>query len=662
MDSRRLITSIVLALLVWMMMQQVSNYFWPQPVKQVATTAPATPELSPQTTSSHPATTSAAVSDTRPVENTIGNDNIILGSSARDKTNEFEMQLALTTRGASLRTAQLSKFAESVKDKTTGYRLISPLACPEGTRNSLSTETLLVLDEKGQKFSVNLENAQWFYEVKRRGNDQEARFWIDIAHKDKKLVRVVKSYLLTKKSDDVRLSITVENLTDQNLNAVIRQEGVVGIRKEDLRSEDRKIYSETIQPGQEGFQIHPITRDSLLKLPEHSHRIGAINEQVVWAGQTNKYFAALLAAVDEKGNLSGNLIDYVDARTYTPQLTATFGEDLSTIWVTKSLKLPPKKQAEITFELYAGPKSDVVFSKDPYLKRNYSQTFESSWCTMQWLANFMAWLLNKLFLVSRNYGVAIILLVIIVRVCLHPITKSSQISMMRMGRDMQRLQPKMAAIKEKFKNNREAQNKAVMELYKEEGISPAGQMMGCLPMMLQMPIWVALWTALNNTFALRHQPFVLWIKDLAGPDALVHFSKAIDIPLLSGMVGPIHELNVLPILLMIAMLVQQKLAPQTPPSPDADPAQAKQQKFIFYFMSLFMGLIFYNAPSGLNLYILTSTLLGVVESKRIRKHLEQEEKKPRVQKKRGNSWWEAIQKKIEGYASEYEKAKKTTKK
>ena len=115
---------------------------------------------------------------------------------------------------------------------------------------------------------------------------------------------MVKTYLLAKKTEDIRLSIVVENLTDQTLSAVIRQEGVVGIKKEDLRSEDRKIFAETIQPGQEGFQIHPITRDSLLKLPDHLHRIGAINEQVVWAGQVNKYFAALLAVVDEKTPLS----------------------------------------------------------------------------------------------------------------------------------------------------------------------------------------------------------------------------------------------------------------------------------------------------------------------------------------------------------------------
>ncbi len=659
MDSRKLMTTIILALLLWVMLNHISNYFWPQQKRQPVPSASVTQGPATQTAQSHPATTSAA-QEIGVAENKAGNDNIVLGSSTRG--NGYDMELTLTTRGGSLKTAQLSGFSESVKDKTTGYRLISPVTYPEGPRYSLETEKLIIMDEKGARYTVGLENAQWFYEIKKQGDDQQAKFWIDLDRKGTKLVRVVKTYLLRKKSYDLEFQINVENLTDQNLTVVVRQEGVVGIRKEDSRYEDRKIFAATTQQGQEELRIHPIVRDSLLKLTERSQRIGAIDEQTVWAGQVNKYFAALLAVVDDKGNLNGKPIDYVDAKTYSAEPTLTLGVDLSTIWVSKSIKLAARKSAGINFELYTGPKSETVFSQAKYLKRHYSQTFESSWCTMQWLADFMTWLLNKLFVITRNYGLAIILMVIIVRVALHPITKSSQVSMMRMGRDMQRLQPKMAAIKEKYKNNREAQNKAVMELYKEEGISPAGQMMGCLPMMLQMPIWVALWTSLNNTFALRHQPFMLWIKDLAGPDALVHFSRAIDIPLLSGMVGQIQELNVLPLLLMISMLLQQKLAPQTPPSPDADPAQAKQQKFIFYFMSLFMGLIFYNAPSGLNLYILTSTLLGIVESKRIRKHLEEEEKKPKEPKKPRNSWWASLQKKVENYATEYEKAKKAPKK
>jgi len=427
----------------------------------------------------------------------------------------------------------------------------------------------------------------------------------------------------------------------------------VGIRKEDPRYEDRKVFAGTVASGREQVKVNSVDRASLLKLTDRSKRIGAVDEQVAWAGQSNKYFASLMAAVDDQGRLNGSAIDTVNAMTYGTN--ADLGEDLSTIWVTKPLALKPGAKTTLSFDLYLGPKDPNVFSQEKYAQRNYTGTFDSSMCTMQWLANVMTWLLEKLFLITHNYGLAIILIVIIVRVLMHPVSKSSQVNMMRMQRDMKRLQPKMNAIKEKFKNNREAQNKAVMELYKSEGINPAGQMLGCLPLFLQMPIWIALWTALNNSISLRFQPFFFWIKNLAGPDALMHFSAPIPIPLLSSLMGPIHELNVLPVLVMGAMLLQQMFSPQSAPTPDADPAQVKQQKIMMYLMTVFMGLIFYNAPSGLNLYILTSTALGVVESKRIRQHLEEEEKKPpEEQRKRKNSWVERFQRRMEKYAKDYE--------
>jgi len=245
---------------------------------------------------------------------------------------------------------------------------------------------------------------------------------------------------------------------------------------------------------------------------------------------------------------------------------------------------------------------------------------------------------------------------VLVRVCLHPVTKSSQMSMMRMQRDMQKLQPKLAALKTKYKDDREGLNKATMELYKAEGFNPAGQMMGCLPMFIQMPLWVALWTALNNSFELRHQPFFLWIKDLAAPDALVHFAHAYTIPIISAMIGPVHSLNVLPLIMVVSMILQQKFSPQSAPA-DADPAQAKQQKFMFYFMGIFFGLLFYNAPSGLSLYILTSNFIGIFETRRIRRHLEEEAKNPPKAKKATPNWLAKMRDRMEKIAKEYEAEK-----
>lgn len=654
MDSRRLLTAILLSFIIWIILVKFFPMTPPPETTPPATTAPTTTGVAATTQE-----TSAGISL---VGDKTPNDNITLGST--DKSTGYRMRAVFTNEGASLASLRLSEFLESLTDSKSGYGLIEPVTyASDGTQYSLTTEKLTLRDDQGRTFVVDLRNARWFHSVESAGETARVRFWIDIQHEGKPLARLTKAFGLKKNSYDVAMDITLENQSGQPLEAVVRQEGTIGIRKEDPQREDRKIYAGTMVSGREGVQIDGVVRDALLKAPDRTQRIGAVDEQPVWAGETNKYFVAILSAVDPSGKLSGQWIESVNARTFSVE--PLLGQDLTTVWVTKPIKLPPAKPVTLDFSLYAGPKDAHVFSQPPYASRNFNGIFsaESSWCTMQWLADLMAWILNKLYLVTRNYGLAIIALVIIVRVILHPVSKSSMVNMTKMQRDMQRLQPKMNALKEKYKNNREALNKATMELYKQEGINPAGQMLGCLPMMLQLPIWVALWSAINNTFALRLQPFFLWIKDLSGPDALITFSNpnGYTIPLLGGLMGPIHGLNVLPLLLIVSMLVQQKFSPQQAPSPDADPAQQRQQKFILYFMSVFMGLIFYNAPSGLNLYILTSTFLGVFENKLIRRHLDQEQKNPPA-KKTGPSRWERFQKKMESLAKEYELDKSKRKK
>jgi len=657
MESRRLVTTILLAFLIWIGLQQLGHYFAPKQTTPTAT-APATQGAGTQPSGA--ATAPTTQQDVSPVQDKVRNDTIAIGSGK--KGSDYRMEAVFSNFGGTLTTLRLNEFSESVKDRNHGYSLISPVDYSFGTQYSLGTEKLFLTTANNQKYTIDLEKVNWFHQVQTVNGDQQVKFWIDIAKEGKNLLRVVKTYTLPKNGYDLSMAITLENLTDQNLNAVLHQEGLVGIRQEDPRSEDRKVLGGTVAPGKTEVHVIATDRAKILKEPDQTKKIGAVDEQPVWTGQTNKYFAALLASVDKEGKISGSNIESIVAKTYST--VPEMGQDITSLWTTKTISLNPKAQTTLNFEIYFGPKSENIFTQPKYEARNYNRiiTLETSFCTMQWLADFMTWLLNHLYLITRNYGLAIILMVIIVRVILHPVTKSSQISMMRMQRDMQRLQPKMAAIKQKYKDNREALNKATMELYKEEGINPAAQMMGCLPLMLQMPIWVALWTALNNAFNLRHQPFFLWIKDLAGPDALVHLSQTgIHIPLISGMIGPIHELNILPLLVFASFILQQMFNPQAAPSPDADPAQVKQQKIMMYVMSVFMGLLFYNAPSGLNLYILTSTALGVVESKRIRQHLEAEKNLPPDKRKKSAGWWESLQKKAESLAAEYEKTKKEKK-
>ncbi len=669
MESRRLIIAVVISLFVLMAWEHLRMKLWPMPQTSRRSVVTSTnPAYKGSLAGKEVGTNSNNVVGSKQnvksknvgvIRNPKSNDNITIGGL--DSQSGYYLFAQLTTMGASIETVKLSQFSESVRDKTKRYTLLSPVKYPSETKFSMSTERIVILRDKGGPIEINLEDVNWFYSVSSNDNEQRVIFYVDITDGNHKLVRLSKTYIVKKQSYDMFVDCKIENLSKRKFSVELYQFGVLGIRKEDPRSDYRKVYAGLRLASSGDIQIKKVTRKEILKKKGFSYRLDDIDEEVIWAGQANKYFAALMCPVDSTGQANGKRIKSVYA--YCASDIDDLGEDLTTLWQSRKILLSPKSKSDLDFELYLGPKSNTIFNRvEKYRKRYYAGTIEYTWCTMQWLAEIMIKLLKFLYLITRNYGLAIILMVVIVRALLHPITKSSQLNMMRMQQNMQKLQPKMQAIREKYKNNREAMNKAIMELYREEGINPAGQMLGCLPMMLQMPIWVALWTSLNNTFELRHQPFFLWIRDLAGPDSLIHFSKAIEIPLISGMVGPIHDLNILPLLLVISMLLQQKFMAQ-PTAPDADPAQAKQQKVMFYFMGIFFGLILYNAPSGLNLYILTSNFLGVIENKRIRRHLEEEKNKPAAPKRVGKStsWWAKLQKKMEQMAREYEEQQKKSK-
>jgi YidC/Oxa1 family membrane protein insertase len=165
-----------------------------------------------------------------------------------------------------------------------------------------------------------------------------------------------------------------------------------------------------------------------------------------------------------------------------------------------------------------------------------------------------------------------------------------------------------------------------MKLYREHGINPASQFLTCLPMVIQMPIWVALWISLSNNILMRHQPFhFTWVEDLTAPDALYTFTAPITVPIVGW---SLPAFNLLPILLSISMYVQMKLQPRPKPNPNMTDQQRQQQEMMQKMgpmMSIMMLFIFYTAPSGLNLYIMCSSLFGAIEQWRIRKHVRERE-------------------------------------
>jgi YidC/Oxa1 family membrane protein insertase len=222
---------------------------------------------------------------------------------------------------------------------------------------------------------------------------------------------------------------------------------------------------------------------------------------------------------------------------------------------------------------------------------------------MKWMYGFIG-----------NYGVVIIILVFLFRLAMHPVTKKSQVSMSKMTK----LAPMAEEIKKKYANNKAEMNKQMMSLYKKQGASP---IMGFLPMMVQMPVWIALWSAVYASIELRGEGFLpFWITDLSMPDALYRFPTTIIVPLLGT---KIESLNLLPLLMGVAMYLQQKLMPHQGAS--ANPQMAQQQKMMMIMMPLMFPLMLYKAPSGVNLYIMSSTFAGVFEQHIIRKHIREKE-------------------------------------
>lgn len=294
------------------------------------------------------------------------------------------------------------------------------------------------------------------------------------------------------------------------------------------------------------------------------------------------------------------------------------------------------------FSIYIGPSQRSSLAKAwPTLPEG--RRFFQSVDAMDWFAKLLLGLMNWFHdHIIANYGFAIFFVTLLARIVMYPLTLKS----MRSMKKMQLLAPEIEALKEKYGSDPQEMNKKMMELYRERGVNPMG---GCFPMLLQLPVFIALYRMLSSAFELRGAPFILWIKDLSEPDQLFQIPQLENLPL----IGMFATFNLLPILMGLAMVINQKLMPTSGPS------QNPQQKFIMTFMPIFFSFICYSMASGLNLYILTSTLLGIVQQKFT--HASAEDIKPQKKKtprKRQHFYTAATRRKRE-LAREAKHARKT---
>ena len=297
---------------------------------------------------------------------------------------------------------------------------------------------------------------------------------------------------------------------------------------------------------------------------------------VQWTGVQTRYFMGAIAVVQAPAKSASAR---AESRALTPdqqRLLPTPRSDQSVAVSSLVLGLPSDASPVQRFRLYFGPAEYFRLAR-----LDMGRAVDLGW---NWILPFSKALLRLLVWLDRlvrNFGAAIVLLATLVRVVLHPLNMMSMKSM----RAMQRLQPEIERLRQKYKNEPQAMNTAVMAIYKENKVNPAG---GCLPMLVQMPLFFALYSVLFNAIELRQASFVGWIRDLSAPDLL-------------ATVGSL-PIRLLPILMAASGLLSQRLTP-------SDPRQAPSM----YMMNVVMLVFFYNLPSGLVLYWTVMNLLTALQ-------------------------------------------------
>ena len=472
----------------------------------------------------------------------------------------------------------------------------------------------------------------------------------------------------------IQLEQHVQNLTSQNIVVQWVQYGPPSLTVDRSRYMDRRRFRFGWELGNDGH-LAPIQSNDIViefadALKDSSTTIwptpDSIEEGDVlsWFASTNRYFAlATFPSITKQGEGTRLFTNKVADIT-----TIVYGAEGDEIVLTglysPKYTIDGGGTYDLSMGVYAGPlERSLLDTEQPYVALNlrdlvlYQMSSFCAICTFQWLADFLAIVLTTLdHYVVFDWGFSIIVLVLIVRTLLHPITKRSQINMQRFGKVMQKLKPEIDKLKKKYPNDPKRVQSEQMALMQKYGVNPL-QMLGCLPMFLQMPIWIALYALLYFMFDIRQEPAFFGVFQLLGDwpfladlSSADHFFGQLAEPK-EFLFWNITGINLLPILMGVIFYVQQKY--MSPQSMATTPEQASQQKIMRVMMVVLFPLMLYSAPSGLTLYILTSSTVGILESRRIRKHIDSTPIEPKTvpqgkdsrkpKDKQGRAWADAME-------------------
>ena len=303
---------------------------------------------------------------------------------------------------------------------------------------------------------------------------------------------------------------------------------------------------------------------------------------VDWIASRTKYFATVMMA-----QKPGNEVVVVGSQT-----KRTDPKSASVDWEQYGIGMtyPVEDNMSLTFNVYAGP---LDYEKLRELGHGLSGLVDMGWKLFRPFAIAILWVLTMIHKAIPNYGLVIIVFSIVMKLVFWPLSQKSAKSMYK----MKEIQPKLQEIREKFKNDPSKMNAETMKAYKEFGVNPFGS---CLPMLIQMPVFFALYSVLGNTIALRGAEFVFWIKDLSQADPSGKF---------------LFGIGILPIIMGIAMFFQQKLTITDP-----------KQKMMVYLMPVLFTFLFSRWASGLVLYWTVFSVMGIIEQWYMMRNLQAESK------------------------------------
>ncbi len=576
-----------------------------------------------------------------------------------DEADRTEVFIKFSRMGAGIESLQL----------THDYKTVKRLEHVELQKTRTGRTGIAAVPFALAKVTINGTDVQLAGPVWRQDANDPGRFTAEIQDADGAIVaRVVRHFKLERDSYNLEIDQRLENLTDDPMTVVWTQTGPIDLDKprSTYGGDKRRIrYGYLLIPEKQGPSA-TVSADA--RLTDRAKLFGPRDKgtgryavvdpvwpsewsekeghRLVWAGLTDRYFAVVAhPRIDpDAPPQTGEDKLFANAQTIK-RLLLNAGSDKSdeahpptiVLQLTSApVTAPPGGSADGSIGVFAGPMDSAALREDAIASSLgidniviYNFGSVCAMCTFSWLTHILLAILRALHVLTHDWALAIILLVVVVRTVLHPITRWSQIRMQRFGAQMQAMGPKQKKIKEKYADDPKRMQQEMGKLWKEEGINPAG-MLGCLPMFLQSPVWIALYATLFFVYDLRHQPAFYgvfqkisggkwdFLADLASPDAAIplpaswHFSFWIW--------GTVASINVMPFLLGAVFFVHQKYL--TPPtSATMTPEQQQQQKMMRVMMVVMFPLFMYAAPSGLALYFVTNSSLAIVENKWIRAHM-----------------------------------------